>query len=143
MLNSARHWRPLLAVTGFALLAACSGHDHDMRQSSAMPADSEPTMMHQTAMGNVMTTPAGMTVYTYDHDIAGKSNCNGECAEYWPALIVAPGSAESPHMTMIKREDGRMQWATANGMPLYTYVDDKAPGEIKGDNFHNEWHIVK
>jgi predicted lipoprotein with Yx(FWY)xxD motif len=141
MLKSARHWRPLLAVTAFALLAACS--DHDMRQSSATPADSGPTMMRQTAMDNVMTTPAGMTVYTYDHDTAGKSNCTGECAEYWPALIVAPGSAESAHMTMIKRDDGQMQWATASGMPLYTYVDDKAPGEIKGDNFHNEWHIVK
>jgi predicted lipoprotein with Yx(FWY)xxD motif len=141
MLNYTRPWRPFLAVMSFALLAACS--HHEAQQSMASPADSSPTMMEQTSTGTVMTTSTGMTVYTFDKDIAGKSNCTGECAQYWPPLLAAPGSTATTHMTLITRDDGKMQWATANGMPLYTYEADKARGDTKGDNFHNEWHVVK
>ena len=141
MLKHTRPWRPLMAVMSFALLAACS--HHEAQQSMASPADTGPTMMQQTSMGNVMTTASGMTVYTYDKDVAGKSNCIGECAQYWPPLYAAQGSTATSQMALITRDDGKMQWATASGMPLYTYEDDKARGDVKGDNFHNEWHVVK
>jgi hypothetical protein len=35
-----------------------------------------------------------------------------------------------------------MQWADG-GKPLYTYVKDKKPGDVAGDNFENIWHVVK
>src|SRR5690348_4605379 len=78
MLNHTRPWRPFLAVMSFALLAACSHHEAE--QSMATPADNGLTMMQQSSTGTVMTTPTGMTVYTYDKDIVGRSNCTGECA---------------------------------------------------------------
>jgi predicted lipoprotein with Yx(FWY)xxD motif len=111
-----------------------------MQQSEAAPM--APAMMGQKQAGNVMTTPTGMTLYTFDKDAAGKSNCNGECAQYWPPLMASQGSTATDNMTLITRSDGQMQWATASGMPLYTYVDDKTPGDAKGNNFHNEWHVV-
>ena len=83
-----------------------------------------------------------MTLYTFDKDSAGRSNCDGECGQYWHPLLATQGSTATANMTLITRSDGQMQWATANGMPLYTYVDDKAPGDEKGNNFHNEWHIA-
>ncbi len=89
-----------------------------------------------------MTTPVGMTLYTFDKDTAGKSNCNGECAQYWPPLIANQDSSPMGNLTLITRDDGQMQWATANGLPLYTYIQDKRPGDVKGDKFHNTWHVV-
>jgi len=142
MLKYTRPWRPLLAVMSIALLAACS-HHQDQQQSMVSPADTGPTMMQQTSMGTVMTTSSGMTVYTYDKDELGKSNCTGECAQYWPPLFAAQNAAATPTMSLIARDDGKMQWATAGGMPLYTYADDKARGDMKGNDFHNEWHVVK
>jgi len=133
-------WRPLFAVTSFALLAACASQ-HMQQSQTNDTASHPPAMMLNTTAGNVMTTPTGMTLYTFDKDAAGKSNCNGECAQYWPPLIANPGSIPAGYMTMITRSDGQMQWA-AHGSPLYTYIDDKKPGDVKGNNFHNNWHVV-
>ncbi len=133
-------WRPLLAVTSFTLLAACASQHMQQSQANETPSH-PPAMMLNTSAGNVMTTPTGMTLYTFDKDAAGQSNCNGECAQYWPPLIANPGSIPAGYMTMITRSDGQMQWA-AHGSPLYTYIDDKKPGDVKGNNFHNTWHVV-
>jgi predicted lipoprotein with Yx(FWY)xxD motif len=43
---------------------------------------------------------------------------------------------------IIKRTDGALQWADA-GKPLYTFANDKKPGDVTGDNKNNVWHIVK
>lgn len=34
-----------------------------------------------------------------------------------------------------------MQWAD-DGKPLYTYVDDKKPGDVTGDGKNEVWHAV-
>ena len=33
--------------------------------------------------------------------------------------------------------------AAFQGKPLYTFVQDKQPGDVKGDNFKGIWHAVK
>lgn len=73
----------------------------------------------------------GRTLYTYDKDAPGKSNCTGECAAKWIPLTPIAGAKPVPRWTIFKREDGTMQWAL-NGKPLYTYVEDKEGGEILG-----------
>jgi predicted lipoprotein with Yx(FWY)xxD motif len=115
---------------------------HLVQQSQAAPWGDAPAVMMQTSAGSVMTTPSGMTLYTYDLDTAGRSNCNGDCAQYWHPLIARQGANPTRNMTLITREDGQRQWATANGAPLYTYVQDRAPGDVNGNNFHNNWHVV-
>ena len=44
--------------------------------------DSGPASTHATAAGTVLTNPMGMTLYTYDRDTAGSSNCTGSCAQH-------------------------------------------------------------
>jgi predicted lipoprotein with Yx(FWY)xxD motif len=104
--------------------------------------DYGPLKVGTTAMGKVLTDAKGMTLYTYDKDTPGMSNCSGECAEYWPPVKAEAGAKPTGDLTIIKRADGTMQWAD-KGMPLYTYVDDKKPGDAKGDNMKNVWHVVK
>jgi predicted lipoprotein with Yx(FWY)xxD motif len=136
----------LVSMSAFALGAAlmgCSSGNHDM-STHMMTADyqSSGTYMHDSSAGQVMTTPDGMTVYTYDKYSAGASSCYGECAEHWPPVTASAGAQPYGNMTIIPRSDGTRQWAY-NGMPLYTYDDDEAPGDIEGDNENGVWHVVK
>ena len=104
--------------------------------------DYGPLKTEATAIGKVLADPNGMTLYTYDKDSPGKSNCYGECAEYWPPVKAAADAKPVGDLTIIKRHDGTMQWAD-DGKPLYTFVKDKKPGDITGNNFKNVWHLIK
>ena len=87
----------------------------------------------------VLANAKGITLYTYDKDEPGKSNCNGLCAHFWPPLI-APADAEPmSNWTVITRKDGSKQWAYRD-KPLYTYGKDKKPGETKGEGSGKVWH---
>jgi predicted lipoprotein with Yx(FWY)xxD motif len=109
---------------------------------SAKADDYGPMKVMQTSMGKVLTDAKGMTLYTYDKDTPGMSNCTGECAEYWPPAKAEAGAKPVGDLTLIKRADGTMQWADG-GKPLYTFVKDKQPGDVMGDNMKNIWHVVK
>jgi predicted lipoprotein with Yx(FWY)xxD motif len=101
-----------------------------------------PFKVEMTSMGKLLTDAKGMTLYTYDKDAPGVSNCSGECAEYWPPAKAEADAKPTGDLTIIKRADGTMQWAD-NGKPLYTFVKDKKPGDVMGDNMKNVWHVVK
>lgn len=90
----------------------------------------------------VLVNQAGMTLYTFDKDVAGsgKSACNGPCATAWPALA-APAQVAPPY-SVVTRDDGGKQLAY-NGKPLYLYAADQKPGERNGDNFKQIWHVAK
>ena len=96
----------------------------------------------KTSAGKVLADSKGMTVYTYDKDAKGKSNCYGECASYWPPVKATEEDEPVGDLTIIERTDGTRQWADA-GKPLYTFADDKKSGDITGDGKNNVWHIVK
>lgn len=91
----------------------------------------------------ILANAAGMTVYTFDKDVAGsgKSACNGPCAGLWPPVAVGAAQPAAPYST-IMRDDGSRQLAY-NGKPVYLYAADRKPGERSGDNFKNVWHVVK
>ena len=70
---------PMIAImAGFALSAGLA--------LSAAAEDYGPLKVQKTLGGEILADPNGMTVYTYDSDMAGKSTCVGECAEYWPPV---------------------------------------------------------
>jgi predicted lipoprotein with Yx(FWY)xxD motif len=90
----------------------------------------------------------GMTLYTFSKDVkdSGKSNCNAGCITTWPALTVAAGvtpsagSSASGKLATIKRDDGTSQ-VTYNGLPLYFFANDHAPGDSNG--VYQDWNPVK
>lgn len=91
----------------------------------------------------ILVDNAGMTVYTFDKDVAnsGKSACNGGCAANWPAVPAGDAQISAPYST-VTREDGSKQLAY-KGKPLYLFAADKKPGDRKGDNVKDIWHVVK
>ena len=85
----------------------------------------------------------GMTLYTFDKDSAGKSNCYDNCAASWPPYLVAAGTDLSGDgFSSVERSDGTQQWAK-DGAPLYFWAGDAEPGDTNGDGVGGVWHIVK
>ena len=92
----------------------------------------------------VLVGPNGMTLYTFDKDVAGsgKSACNGPCATNWPPLMAAQGESASGDFSIITRDDGSKQWAV-KGKPVYYWVKDSKPGDKTGDGFSGVWQVAK
>lgn len=90
----------------------------------------------------VLVNASGMTLYTFDKDVPGKSMCNDACIKLWPAATAAANAKPEGNFTVLSRDDGSKQWAY-NGKPLYTYSADKKAGDKNGDNFKDVWHVVK
>ena len=92
--------------------------------------------------GGMLVDAKGMTLYTYDNDKEpGKSSCVDKCLAAWPAAIAPAGTKASGNFSIIKRDDGTQQIAY-QGKPLYTFAQDKNPGDIHGDGRGKVWHMV-
>ena len=92
-------------------------------------------------LGDYLAGPTGMTLYVFDKDASGKSNCNGPCATNWPPLMANADAKASGDWSIVARDDGGKQWAH-KGKPLYAYSKDAKPGDVTGDGFNNVWHIA-
>ncbi|MCM5558532.1 hypothetical protein [Pleomorphomonas sp. JP5] len=95
-----------------------------------------------TAKGEVLTDAKGMSLYTFDKDAAGVSNCYGDCAVKWPPVTAAAGAMADDEFSLVTRKDGSQQWAF-KGMPLYLWQGDKKPGDVSGDGVGGVWHLAK
>jgi len=94
-----------------------------------------------TEKGNVLTDANGMTLYTFDKDEVGKSNCYDTCATNWPPVQAEAGAQPDGDFTVVERTDGSAQWAY-KGKPLYLWVKDTKAGEMTGDGVNDVWHTA-
>jgi predicted lipoprotein with Yx(FWY)xxD motif len=101
-------------------------------------------------LGKLLVDSHGMTLYDFHKDKGGKPSCYGVCARAWPPLL-SDGKPQSGEGAMaaklgtVKRSDGTTQ-VTYAGHPLYTFVEDKKPGEANGndiDAFGAEWYALQ
>lgn len=88
---------------------------------------------------NVLTDPAGRTLYVFDKDQPGVSNCKDACLKAWPVYGAEPGSGMAPPQGASRIASGQWAW---NDMPLYYYAGDAKPGDKAGDGRGGFWHIV-
>ena len=118
---------PLLALAGGALLAL-------LGQAQA----AEPAMVKD----GMLVDARGMTLYTYDKDSPGQSMCNDTCATNWPPLVATADAQGDDDWSTLQRADGSWQWAYY-GKPLYTFIQDRQPGDMRGDGKLGNWHVVR
>jgi predicted lipoprotein with Yx(FWY)xxD motif len=95
-----------------------------------------------------LTDGAGRTLYTFLADTVGTppvSACEGTagdrntCVGNWPIFyagtaIVAPTGLDPARFSTFTRADNQKQTAF-DGQPLYYFVDDASPGDVKGLTF--------
>jgi predicted lipoprotein with Yx(FWY)xxD motif len=98
-----------------------------------------------TSLGKVLTDNSGFTLYVFTGDSYNQSNCVGVCAGTWPPLLatgeVSAESSISGTIGTMTRSDGTTQ-VTYNGMPLYRYSSDAAPGDVKGQGAVGRWYAA-
>src|SRR6185312_2734544 len=90
-----------------------------------------------------------MTLYNFTKDTkdSGKSACTGGCLDTWPALTVPAGATPvagdgvTGTLGTITRADNGAIQVTYNGLPLYFFKNDKAPGDLNG--VYENWVTVK
>jgi predicted lipoprotein with Yx(FWY)xxD motif len=101
------------------------------------------------SIGTVLVAGSnGMTVYQFAKDVKDSktSACLTGCITKWPALTVAAGATPvggtgvTGTLGTITRDDGTLQ-VTYNGLPLYFFSGDAAPGDSNG--VYTNWLAVK
>jgi len=101
-------------------------------------------------LGMILVDAEGMTLYDFHKDKGTRSSCYGACEEAWPPLTtegapqVGNGASDSMLGTT-ERKDGTMQ-VTYAGHPLYTFVEDKKPGDANGNDvtaFGAQWYALQ
>jgi predicted lipoprotein with Yx(FWY)xxD motif len=83
--------------------------------------------------GNYLEDSHGNTLYTYEGDSAGVSNCSGQCLKAWPPFKATGSTANLPaNFGVIKRIDNGETQYTYKGIPLYYYAND-TKGKVLGN----------
>jgi predicted lipoprotein with Yx(FWY)xxD motif len=133
---------PTLIVVGLALLigvftAVSMGGGH-----------SKAVVKTKTVGGRtILVNRRGMTLYHLSVERRGHFICTtAACLAEWHPLVVARGATPTgaKSLSVVKRPDGKRQVAYKGG-PLYTFVEDRKPGDMKGDGFKDvgTWHVIK
>lgn len=96
----------------------------------------------------LVATSNQMTLYTFDKDVAGSgvSTCTGGCLVNWPALTIAAGDTPTGGAgvtgtlgTIVRADNGATQ-VTYDGLPLYFFINDAAPGDTNG--IYTNWRAI-
>jgi predicted lipoprotein with Yx(FWY)xxD motif len=134
-------------------LSACGGGYGGGKPAAAQAAthaSSSGAALHvaATSLGKVLVDGQGMTVYMLSSDKPHKSLCAGQCLQYWP-IVPAPSSKATAAGVTGKiastTSTSGSPMATLAGRPLYTYVQDQAPGDVTGEGlnrFGGVWYAV-
>lgn len=146
------------------IMAGCSSNDSGSASpssaaapsTSASSAASSPSAsasvsgdlgVADSKFGQIIVDSKGMTAYyfTKDKKNSGKSACSGECLAAWPAIEATSdtptGDGITAELGTITRDDGTKQ-VTVDGMPVYLWAKDKAPGDVTGQGVGKVWYVV-
>jgi predicted lipoprotein with Yx(FWY)xxD motif len=146
-----RRQRARLAKTGLvsaALMLAAAIAATMAFASSSVSIDQS----SNSKLGEHILVSKGRTLYVLSPETAKHLLCKtAECLKFWPPLTVSStkekidlGSGVHGKVGWFKRSNGELQ-VTINGLPLYWFAEDKASGEVNGQNFKGFggiWHVV-
>ncbi len=138
------------------VLAACGGGGSSVSSPAKKSTNTSTSSAQASAivkvadssLGKILVTSDGRTLYAFMPDTATTSACttaNG-CAGLWPPLIATGtptgGSGVTASLLTVLTDANGMQ-VVYGGHPLYTFKNDTAPGDVKGQGFAgNIWHVV-
>ena len=142
-----------LSLAALALIVGGCGSDSSSSSTATSSSQggsaSTVAAAENSELGAILVDSKGFTVYAFGKDQGTTSSCYGGCEEAWPPVIVkgeptAGEGATSSELGTTERKDGSTQ-ATYAGHPLYTFVEDKEPGEANGNGvtaFGGEWSAL-
>ena len=131
---------PVLVVAAVAaLIGALAARSGDTSSKSVVK-----TM--KVGGKTILVNRRGMTLYHLSVERKGHFICtDSTCLSLWKPVVVAKGVTPTgvKSLSVVKRPDGRRQVAYKGG-PLYTFVQDRKPGDTKGNGFKDVgvWRVV-
>jgi predicted lipoprotein with Yx(FWY)xxD motif len=131
-MRNRRFWRPFLASAFLLGAAVASGGVRGAEASPLIQVSNNPTF------GPILTDSAGMTLYTLSSETGGHIGCAGGCLGFWPPMALPAGTTSVPTVAGapgVFSTSPRTDFAgqiTYNGLPLYHFVKDAAPGDTHG-----------
>jgi predicted lipoprotein with Yx(FWY)xxD motif len=143
----------LPAIAAAVLLAACGSSSSSTTSTTA--AASAPaaaaavvkTATNPTLHATVLVDAQGRTLYHLTGEGSGKWICTSSgCTGVWHPVTPGSGGAAAGGVASLgttTRPDGTRQ-VTYHGYPLYTFVQDTAPGDAKGQGIKDvgTWQAV-
>jgi predicted lipoprotein with Yx(FWY)xxD motif len=135
--------RPVALLLGTAIVAAVlatllatrSGNASSGTHSRAVVK----TMRSQALGKTILVNRSGLTLYSLSAERHGRFICTTAfCLSLWKPLVVPHGTKPTGirGLTVVKRPDGKRQVAY-RGAPLYRFMQDRKPGQIKGNGFRD------
>lgn len=133
----------IILVLAF-ILWSCSSNDNnteDNQNQVKSQSFSTPPFVQMSNLGNIYTIQ-GFSLYIFENDMPGISNCYDNCAEIWPPLYATEQAQAEGDFSIIEREDGSLQWAFKN-YPLYFYYLDVQQGDTFGEGVNAVWYLAR
>jgi predicted lipoprotein with Yx(FWY)xxD motif len=122
----------VLAAALVAVFAAHSGTAKSMSEQLVVRTAINPTLHEK-----VLVNRRGLTLYSLSVERRGRFICTDEaCLSLWSPLVVPKGTTPTGarHLGTVRRPDGRTQ-VSYRGRPVYTFTQDRKPGDVKGNGF--------
>jgi predicted lipoprotein with Yx(FWY)xxD motif len=116
--------------------------------TAAASAEATVAMADNAAIGQpILVNAAGMTIYLFVPDGTSTTSAVPEGIKAnWPPVVadgtpVAGDGIDASKLAVAPQPDGTMQ-VTYNGHLLYTFLNDVAPGDAKGQDLGDAWYVV-
>jgi len=122
------------SIVAIALFSGCGS-------SSSNPQD----VLIKSRSVNFITDSAGRSLYSFDKDTLGVSNCAaGPCLNDWPVYFNQSDNDNAISLlpTITSNDPINVNQTTYQKHPLYYFDEDLAAGNTNGDWVKNVWHLV-
>ena len=136
-MTRAAAWTAAVLVSLSAIFAATAG-------ATAKPMVS--TAHNARLKATILVDSSGRTLYHLSVEHKGHFICvDKTCLSFWHPLLVSKGTKPTGRvaLTTVRRPNGTLQVAY-RGEPLYTFVQDRKRGDVKGEGFKDVgvWHAA-
>ena len=136
-MTRAAAWTAAVLVSLSAIFAATAG-------ATAKPMVS--TAHNARLKATILVNSSGRTLYHLSVERKGHFICvDKTCLSFWHPLLVSKGTKPTGRvaLTTVRRPNGTLQVAY-RGEPLYTFVQDRKRGDVKGEGFKDVgvWHAA-
>jgi predicted lipoprotein with Yx(FWY)xxD motif len=142
--------RTLLSLLALVVAAAAAGGVSSAFGANQATQARATITVRSSSYGRILFDGRGRALYAFTRDRGKQSRCYGACAAAWPVYyakgrLLAGAGVRQSLIGTTRRRDGRMQ-VTYGGRPLYYYVGDRRPGEVRCQNvveFGGTWLVVR
>ncbi|MHB8588486.1 MAG: COG4315 family predicted lipoprotein [Candidatus Dormibacteraceae bacterium] len=143
---------PLAFAVAGVMVASCGGTPTSQVSTSPTPTTQAVIAVVVKAVKGqqepVLVNSNAMTLYYLTSDTSTKVACQGQCATFWPPLLLpsgAPSSGTSLSGALSVLTDANGRQVLYNGHPLYAFSKDKTSSDVNGEGinaFGGTWHVA-